>query len=90
MDNPISSSIVMAFKVAIEKTQMSRETKEKVDTIVNMAAASAESIAKSVGIDFDVLLGILGSELMNKSTEDYKERSEDCAETKAIGREEAE
>lgn len=47
MDNPISSSIVMALKIATEKTQMSRETKEKVDTIVNMAAASAKSIAKS-------------------------------------------
>lgn len=81
MGNPISSSMAMAFKVAIEKTQMSREGKEKVDAIVNMAAASAKSIAKSAGVDFDVLLGILGSELMNKSVEVCKEGGKDCAET---------
>lgn len=67
--------IDLAIRAAIAEAQAGKETKEKINAIVNMATASVQSIAETVHISPEVLTTIVGNKLMSKGTEIYIERS---------------
>lgn len=94
MDNKsLKCRVDLGIRSIIAGKQASNEAKEKIDAIINMAAASAKSIAGTVNISYDTLLMLLSTRLADKAEETYMsniKRRENDVETETLDCREAE